>query len=64
MTITQQPEPFLVRVADALGTGNIDHRISQVDLSDAAVAEPFAAPVADIDTDEIIARLDAAFPCP
>ena len=40
---------LLARLADALGTGNIDHRISQVDLSDAAVAEPFAAPVADID---------------
>ena len=40
---------LLARLADALGTGNIDHRITQVDLSDAAVAEPFAAPVADID---------------
>ena len=40
---------LLARLADALGTGNIDHRIAQVDLSDAAVAEPFAAPVADID---------------
>ncbi|HZX79768.1 MAG TPA: NADH-quinone oxidoreductase subunit NuoG [Lysobacter sp.] len=40
---------LLARLADALGTGNIDHRIAQLDLSDAAVAEPFAAPVADID---------------
>ncbi|HEY4581718.1 MAG TPA: NADH-quinone oxidoreductase subunit NuoG [Lysobacter sp.] len=40
---------LLARLADALGTGNLDHRISQLDLSDAAIAEPFAAPVADID---------------
>ena len=39
---------LLARLADALGTGNLDHRIGQGDLSDAAVAEPFAMPVADI----------------
>ncbi|MGY3264694.1 NADH-quinone oxidoreductase subunit NuoG [Lysobacter sp. HA35] len=41
---------LLARLADALGSGNIDHRLAQVDLSDAAIAEPFAMPVADIDT--------------
>jgi NADH-quinone oxidoreductase subunit G len=39
---------LLARLAEALGTGNIDHRIAQHDLSDAAVAETFAMPVADI----------------
>jgi NADH-quinone oxidoreductase subunit G len=39
---------LLVRLAEALGSGNIDHRISQLDLSDGAVAEPFATPLADI----------------
>ncbi|TAK38174.1 MAG: NADH dehydrogenase (quinone) subunit G [Lysobacteraceae bacterium] len=37
---------LLVRLAEALGTGNLDHRIAQQDLS--AHAEPFAMPVADI----------------
>ncbi|RNF85197.1 NADH-quinone oxidoreductase subunit NuoG [Montanilutibacter psychrotolerans] len=40
---------LLVRLAQALGTGNIDHRIAQRDLSDGAAAETFAVPVADID---------------
>jgi NADH-quinone oxidoreductase subunit G len=39
---------LLARLAEALGTGNIDHRISQRDLSDAAVAETFGMPVADL----------------
>jgi len=39
---------LLVRLAEALGTGNIDHRIAQNDLSDAAVAQVFGMPVADI----------------
>src|SRR5690606_11116862 len=37
-----------------LGTGNIDHRIGQHDLSDGAVAEPFAMPVADIENADAI----------
>lgn len=39
---------LLARLAKALGCANIDHRIAQQDLSDGAVAEPFAMPVADI----------------
>jgi NADH-quinone oxidoreductase subunit G len=39
---------LLARLAEALGTGNIDHRISQHDLSDAAVAETFGMPVSDL----------------
>jgi len=45
---------LLARLADALGTGNIDHRISQHDLSDGAVAEVFGMPVADIDSADAI----------
>ncbi|WP_407351864.1 NADH-quinone oxidoreductase subunit NuoG [Luteimonas sp. R10] len=39
---------LLARLAEGLGTGNLDHRIAQRDLSDGAAAEPFAIPVADI----------------
>jgi len=45
---------LLARLADGLGTGNIDHRIGQRDLSDGAVAEPFAMAVADIDQADAI----------
>ncbi len=41
---------LLARLADALGTGNLDHRIAQRDLSDGAVAEKFAMPSAEIDS--------------
>ncbi|MEN5059890.1 NADH-quinone oxidoreductase subunit NuoG [Luteimonas sp. TWI1416] len=40
---------LLARLADALGTGNLDHRIAQRDLSDGAVAQAFAMPVAELD---------------
>ncbi|MEO5566069.1 MAG: NADH-quinone oxidoreductase subunit NuoG, partial [Luteimonas sp.] len=40
---------LLARLADALGTGNLDHRIAQQDLSDGAIAEPFAMAVAAIE---------------
>ena len=45
---------LLARFADALGTGNLDHRIAQHDLSDGAVAEPFAMSVAQIETADVI----------
>ena len=45
---------LLARLAEGLGTGNIDHRIAQHDLSDGAVAEAFAMPVADIDQADAI----------
>ncbi|MHC9085492.1 NADH-quinone oxidoreductase subunit NuoG [Luteimonas sp. RIT-PG2_3] len=45
---------LLARLADALGSGNLDHRISQRDLSDGAVAEAFAAPVAEIEQADVI----------
>jgi len=45
---------LLARLAEALGTGNIDHRIGQHDLSDAAHATTFAAPVADLDHADVV----------
>jgi NADH-quinone oxidoreductase subunit G len=45
---------LLARLAEALGTGNLDHRIAQLDLSDAAVAEPFAMPVSEIEKAQAI----------
>jgi NADH-quinone oxidoreductase subunit G len=45
---------LLARLAEALGTGNLDHRIAQHDLSDGAVAQPFAMPVADIEQADVI----------
>lgn len=45
---------LLARLAEALGTGNIDHRIAQHDLSDAATATTFAMPVADIAQADVI----------
>ncbi len=45
---------LLARFADALGTGNLDHRIAQHDLSDGAVAEQFAMSVAQIEAADVI----------
>jgi len=45
---------LLARLAEALGTGNLDHRIAQFDLSDGAVAEAFAKPVAEIEQADAI----------
>jgi NADH-quinone oxidoreductase subunit G len=45
---------LLARLADALGTGNLDHRIGQLDLADGAQAEAFAMPVADLEQADAI----------
>ena len=45
---------LLARLADALGTGNLDHRIGQLDLSDGAQAEAFAMPVAALERADAI----------
>src|SRR5690606_20079885 len=45
---------LLARLAEALGTGNIDHRIGQCDPGDGAVAEAFAMPVAEIERADAI----------
>ena len=45
---------LLARLAKALGTGNLDHRIGQNDLSDAATADIFGMPVADIESADLV----------
>jgi NADH-quinone oxidoreductase subunit G len=45
---------LLARLAEALGTGNLDHRIGQLDLSDGAQAEAFGMPVAAIEQADAI----------
>src|SRR5690606_20326750 len=45
---------LLVRLAEGLGTGNLDHRIAQRDLSDGAAAAQFAVPVAEIEQADAI----------
>jgi NADH-quinone oxidoreductase subunit G len=45
---------LLSRLAEALGTGNLDHRIGQADLSGDATAEAFAMPVVDIEQADAI----------
>lgn len=45
---------LLARLADALGTGHLDHRIAAHDLSDGAVAAPFAMPVAELQAADTI----------
>ncbi|MCF7223159.1 NADH-quinone oxidoreductase subunit NuoG [Marilutibacter chinensis] len=45
---------LLARLAAALGTGNLDHRISQNDLTDAAIARTFEMPVADFDEADVV----------
>jgi NADH-quinone oxidoreductase subunit G len=45
---------LLARLAEGLGTGNLDHRIAQRDLSDGAVARAFAMPVAEIEQADVV----------
>ncbi|MBP8081252.1 MAG: NADH-quinone oxidoreductase subunit G [Arenimonas sp.] len=45
---------LLAAMADALGTGNVDHRLRQIDFADAAVAEPFAMASADIEKAAVV----------
>ena len=45
---------LLARLAEALGTGNLDHRIAQHDLSDGASAKAFGMPVAEIENADVI----------
>jgi NADH-quinone oxidoreductase subunit G len=45
---------LLARLAEGLGTGNLDHRIAQRDLSDGAAAEAFAMPVAEIEQADVV----------
>ena len=48
---------LLARLAEGLGSGNLDHRIFNRDFSDGAVAEPFATPLAEIEQADVIVLL-------
>ena len=48
---------LLARLAEALGTGNLDHRIGQHDLSDGAASQAFVMPVAEIEQADAIVIL-------
>jgi NADH-quinone oxidoreductase subunit G len=45
---------LLAKLAAELGSGNLDHRISNRDFSDGAVAEPFALPLAEIEQADVV----------
>jgi len=45
---------LLATMASALGTGNLDHRLKQVDFADAAVAEVSAMPAAELDKASVV----------
>ena len=48
---------LLARLAEGLGSGNLDHRIFNRDFSDGAVAEPFATPLAEIEQADAVVLL-------
>ncbi|MDR1075806.1 MAG: NADH-quinone oxidoreductase subunit NuoG [Xanthomonadaceae bacterium] len=50
---------LLAKLAEGLGTGNLDHRIQNRDFSDGAVAEPFALPLADIEQADVVVLVGA-----
>ena len=45
---------LLALLADGLGSGNLDHRIVNRDFSDAAVAEPFELPLAEVGQADVV----------
>ena len=45
---------LLAALAQGIGSGNLDHRIAQVDLSDAPVATPFQMPLAQVENADVI----------
>ncbi|WP_045760535.1 NADH-quinone oxidoreductase subunit NuoG [Xanthomonas albilineans] len=48
---------LLARLADGLDSGNLDHRVYNRDFSDAALAEPFALPLAQIEQADVVVIL-------
>jgi NADH-quinone oxidoreductase subunit G len=52
--VSNEEGGLLAKLADGLGTGNLDHRINTRDFSDGAVAEPFALPLAEIEQADVI----------
>ncbi|MGY0557122.1 MULTISPECIES: NADH-quinone oxidoreductase subunit NuoG [unclassified Lysobacter] len=56
---TNEEGALLARLGDLLGTGNIDHRLSQRDLSDAAIADVFQMQVADVEQADLVVIVGA-----
>ncbi|MCH6483806.1 NADH-quinone oxidoreductase subunit NuoG [Pseudoxanthomonas sp. LH2527] len=52
--VSNEEGGLLAKLADGLGSGNLDHRINNRDFSDGAVAEPFALPLAEIEQADVI----------
>ncbi|WP_296282662.1 NADH-quinone oxidoreductase subunit NuoG [Pseudoxanthomonas sp.] len=52
--VSNEEGGLLAKLAEGLGTGNLDHRINNRDFSDGAVAEPFALPLAEIEQADVI----------
>nr|WP_298134537.1 NADH-quinone oxidoreductase subunit NuoG [uncultured Pseudoxanthomonas sp.] len=52
--VSNEEGGLLAKLADGLGTGNLDHRINNRDFSDGAVAEPFALSLAEIEQADVI----------
>ncbi|MGR4876249.1 NADH-quinone oxidoreductase subunit NuoG [Pseudoxanthomonas sp. LARHCG66] len=52
--VSNEEGGLLAKLADGLGTGNLDHRVNNRDFSDGAVAEPFALPLAEIEQADVI----------
>jgi NADH-quinone oxidoreductase subunit G len=52
---TSNEEGALLRsLADALGSGHLDHRIQTLDFADAPVAEPFAVSAAELEQADVV----------
>jgi len=52
--VSNEEGGLLAKLADGLGTGNIDHRINNRDFSDGAIAQPFSLPLAEIEQADVI----------
>ena len=52
--VSNEEGGLLALLADGLGSGNLDHRINNRDFSDGAVAEAFAAPLAEVEQADVI----------
>ncbi len=48
---------LLARLAKGFATGNIDHRLNELDFADAPVAQPFAATLAEIEAADCVLLL-------
>ena len=52
--VSNEEGGLLAKLAEGLGTGNLDHRINNRDFSDGAIAQPFSLPLAEIEQADVI----------